>query len=296
MGDTRLQNLSGKNDGLRWEATRRMEFIEFRLYWEGKVNRSDLTDFFSISIPQASNDLSKYQELAPKNIDYDKSGKFYFATNEFEPIFYVPSSEHYFSLLKQVASGISNKKDVFIKNYPVFDLIPFLERPIQTDRLKIILDAIKNSIELKILYQSMSRPNQLSRWIAPRSLAYDGFRWNIRAYCFTRKNFMDFNIGRIWEIEEKRQSSLSKEDVDWNTDIVLKVGPNPGLTDDQKKTIEMEYGMEKGVKEITVKKYFLRYFLKRYGLDQKGKERQAEAQHIVLINPEDLPKDYKGIS
>lgn len=295
MRTSKSHNLSCKISGLRWEATRRMEFIEFRLYWEGKVNRGDLTDFFAISIPQASNDLSRYQELAPNNIDYDKSGKFYFATTEFIPIFYEPSSEHYLSLLKQVSSGISAKEDVFIKSFPEYDLIPILERPITAEMLKAIVDSIKNGIELRILYQSMSRPNPLSRWIAPKSLAYDGFRWGIRAYCFTNSKFMDFNIGRIWRIEETRPSTLVEYDTNWYKEIVLRIGPNPGLTEDQQKTIEMEYGMVNGVKEVIVKQPFLSYFLKHYGLDPKNSERPPEAQHIVLLNPEELPKDHKSI-
>ena len=29
---------------LRWGVEQRLEFIEFRLFWEGHVNRSDLMD------------------------------------------------------------------------------------------------------------------------------------------------------------------------------------------------------------------------------------------------------------
>ena len=39
---------------LRWGIERRLEFIEFRLYWEGRVNRADLTSVFGISTVQAS--------------------------------------------------------------------------------------------------------------------------------------------------------------------------------------------------------------------------------------------------
>ena len=39
---------------LRWGTERRLEFIDFRLYWEGRVNRADLTREFGISVPQAS--------------------------------------------------------------------------------------------------------------------------------------------------------------------------------------------------------------------------------------------------
>ena len=47
---------------LKWGVERRLEFIEFRLFWEGGVNRSDIIDTFDVSVPQASKDLTLYQE------------------------------------------------------------------------------------------------------------------------------------------------------------------------------------------------------------------------------------------
>ncbi|AOZ71231.1 hypothetical protein LPB142_17345 (plasmid) [Rhodobacter xanthinilyticus] len=35
---------------LRWGVEQRLEFIEFRLFWEGHVNRSDLMDQFGVSV------------------------------------------------------------------------------------------------------------------------------------------------------------------------------------------------------------------------------------------------------
>ena len=46
---------------LRWGVEQRLEFIEFRLFWEGGVNRSDITACFGVSVPQASKDLSQYR-------------------------------------------------------------------------------------------------------------------------------------------------------------------------------------------------------------------------------------------
>lgn len=40
--------------GFRWELERRLEFIEYRLFWKGGSNRSDLVDEVGVSVPQAS--------------------------------------------------------------------------------------------------------------------------------------------------------------------------------------------------------------------------------------------------
>ena len=70
----------------RWGQERRLAFIDFRLRWEGRINRSDLTDFFGISVPQASLDISRYMEFAPQNLQYDRSARVYLATPEFRPL------------------------------------------------------------------------------------------------------------------------------------------------------------------------------------------------------------------
>ena len=67
----------------KWGRQKRLEFIEFRLYWQGRINRSDLRAHFGISIPQASLDLRRYQELCPHSVEYDRSGKFYHPTAGF---------------------------------------------------------------------------------------------------------------------------------------------------------------------------------------------------------------------
>ena len=58
------------NEGhaIRWGVEQRLEFIEFRLFWEGGINRGDIIEIFGVSVPQASKDLTMYQEAAPGNV------------------------------------------------------------------------------------------------------------------------------------------------------------------------------------------------------------------------------------
>lgn len=37
---------------LRWSVEQKLQFIEFRLFWEGHVNRADLMDTFGVSLNQ----------------------------------------------------------------------------------------------------------------------------------------------------------------------------------------------------------------------------------------------------
>jgi hypothetical protein len=57
--------VSNDKSDLRWGVEQRLEFIEFRLFWEGHVNRIDLMDQFGVSVNQASMDLNRYVGFAP---------------------------------------------------------------------------------------------------------------------------------------------------------------------------------------------------------------------------------------
>ena len=105
---------SGPTGKMRWSIERRLEFIDFRLFWEKKVNRSDLVDFFGISVPQASADLGRYQEIASQNLVYDKRAKSYLATPEFEPALLELDAQRYLAQLRLQADGILSKKESWL--------------------------------------------------------------------------------------------------------------------------------------------------------------------------------------
>lgn len=44
--------------GTKLGVERRLEFIDFRLFWEGGVNCSDIIDMFDMSVPYTSKDLT----------------------------------------------------------------------------------------------------------------------------------------------------------------------------------------------------------------------------------------------
>ena len=91
---------------MRWSVEQRLEFIEFRLFWDGQLNRSDLTQKFEISVPQASMDLARYQTIAPNNIRYDGRLKTYVAAESFKPVVSTPTARYYLSQLRSVADEV----------------------------------------------------------------------------------------------------------------------------------------------------------------------------------------------
>lgn len=160
----------------KWEVRLRLEFIETRLYWEGKLNRGDLVDFFGVSIIQASKDIGQYQELVPGNMVYDKRNKYYYPAENFEPQFISPCAEAYLDHLRLREKGPLSPLVDFWGSLPKINIIPAPYRKIDKVILKRILFSVRVKRDIEIQYQSMSRPEPLWRWITPHALSFDGQR------------------------------------------------------------------------------------------------------------------------
>ena len=280
---------------LRWGMQRRLEFIEFRLFWEGHVNRSDLMDTFKVSIAQATTDLNRYLALAPGNMAYDKSAKAYVRTPEFSARFQEPEPGRYLNQLRSVGDGIVEAGETWIGHFPAFDAAPTPVRSIGPVILRSVVAAIRRNEAIEIKYQSLSRPEPRWRWITPHALGHDGFRWHTRAFCESDRTFKDFLLSRIIETRGTRPSdAIPEADADWHEQITLEIGPHPDLSDTQQKVIALDYGMRGGKAKIPVRKAFLYYALKRLGLDTEPAARRPQDQQIVLLNRA-LVDDTSGI-
>lgn len=277
----------------RWGVERRLEFIEFRLFWEGYVNRGDLIDLFGISVQQASTDPNRYLGLAPENMAYDKSAKAYVCGSDFAPLFLKPNASRYLTQLGSVADGILDRADALIGSLPEFDAAPTPVRGVDDKTLRMVVAAIRRAEAVQIKYQSLSRPEPRWRWIAPHAIGFDGFRWHARAFCEVDQVFKDFVLSRITDTRGTRPRSCDPaDDTDWHEHVVLEIGPHPEMSETQQKVIALDYGMRAGKAKLKVRCAFLYYALKRLGLDADPAARRPQDQQIVLLNTEVLKKAY----
>ena len=272
------------SENLKWGVERRLEFIEFRLFWDGGVNRADIVNMFDVSVPQASKDLTLYQERAPRNAIYDKSAKRYVASNEFRPCFLKPDAGQYLSQLRSAAEGILASSESWIAHSPPYAGPPMPARGVNNNTLRTVLAAIRERQAVEVKYQSLSSDDPRWRWIAPHAIGFDGFRWHTRAFCVVDRSFKDFLLSRIIETRSIRPSDVSPEDdADWNELITLEIGPHPALSESQKRIIALDYGMRGGRAQIQVRKALRYYALRRLGLDISPEARKPQDQQIVLL-------------
>ncbi|SFC00917.1 WYL domain-containing protein [Tropicimonas isoalkanivorans] len=274
---------------LRWGVEQRLEFIEFRLFWEGHVNRSDLMDQFGVSVNQASTDLNRYIGFAPDNMVYDKSARTYVRGSDFKAQFLEPDASRYLAQLRSLSDGILDREDSWIANLPPYASAPTPVRGVNPVTLRSIVGAIRRSEAVEVKYQSLSNPEPRWRWIAPHAIAFDGFRWHTRAFCLTDECFKDFLLSRMLKIRGARETEASAaDDNEWHSDVTLEIAPHPDLSDTQAKVIALDYGMRSGKAQIKVRRALLYYALKRLGLDTDPAARAPQDQQIVLTNREEI--------
>ena len=106
--------------GRKWSAQRRLQFLEFRLFWQGGLNRRDLKEQFGISDQQASADIGAYQETAPGNCQYDRNAKVYVPGPQFTPVFGPPEAQTYLNELRSIDYGITTQEESWIGRVPSF--------------------------------------------------------------------------------------------------------------------------------------------------------------------------------
>ena len=249
-----------------WTQNRRFEFIEWKLFWEGALNRSDLEDTFEISTPQASVDLRRYRELAGDSIEYDGTTRAFRPAAEMKPSFLKVSADRLLIQLRALLTGALPRSEVWFRNLPPIDMAPDIVRHVDPDCLRRILDAIRTKRCVEVRYQSLT--NSRTRQIAPHALASDGYRWHVRAWACDRDDFRDFVLTRIDHIRPGPPANFDPaDDIEWSTKVELDLRPHPGLTHEQSLAVQRDYSMSDGRRTIEVRLSMAYYFIMRMNLD-----------------------------
>lgn len=281
--------IAADTKGFRWGVERRLEFVEFRLFWEGGVNRSDIVDEFGVSVPQASKDLALYQEQAPENIVYDRSVKRYFASDAFRPKFIELDAAAYLDRLAPKTTAANAKPEGSAHGALVADRLPIPQRRIASDSLRALLEAVRGRRSIEILYQSMSaaRPEPVWRRVSPHAFASDGLRWHSRAYCHIDQKFKDFILSRCLDCRNLGEAgNISGSDELWNSLFQVVLIPNPKLTESQQGVIAQDFAMVHGRVVVPVRCAMLYYFSKRLRLDLASVD--ARETPVVVANREEF--------
>ena len=272
---------------IRWTIAQRYEFIEWRVYWTGRVNRKDLETQFQISTPQAAIDLREYQQAAQGNITYDASEKAYVGTSNFRPAFLKLSPERYLLQLQAIEAGAVRKRDTWFDSLPPVEPAPVIARGPEAYTLRALVRAIEARSAIGIYYQSLRRTGM--RNICPHALVNDGLRWHCRAFSVEKREFRDYVLGRILSINPPEPCDIDpSDDVEWNTQIELRLKAHPGLDAQQREAIEHDYRMEDGELRLKMRLAVAFYFVRRHNLDFREQTFDPARIQLWLDNFDEL--------
>lgn len=279
----------------KWPLRRRLEFIDFRLFWNGRVNRGDIRDTFEISVQQASSDLAHYERVAPQNMEYDRGQKSYVRTAEYHPAFIEHSSERFLLQLVAIENGWMQPDETWFNNVPPLDVTTLKRSPTSSRVLLGLLDAISNRAQIAIDYRSLTENADATRTVAPHALFYSASRWYVRAYSADHEDFRDYNLNRIGNLQTASPASIDIAlDYEWIHKFDLEIGPNPALPPVQQEGVAVEYGMEGGKLLLPVRLSMAFYLMSEHNLDVEPGVLPAAKQQLVLLNQADVEQARKS--
>jgi hypothetical protein len=270
---------------LRWGVRRRLEFIDFRLFWDGEFNRSDLANTFGISTQQASSDIGQYEILAPRNIMYDRGKKSYLRTSQFSPEFLGEIAEMYLLDLVAIHSNWMKKEDSWFDTAPPVEIVSLTRKATSSDILLLILDAIRSRQQVTVEYSSLTGSSKEKRVIAPHALAHCAGRWYVRAWSAEHNDFRDYNLYRIRSIGGLKACNIDPSlDFEWVHKIDLIIIPNPGLPAEQRAAVAAEYEMSDGKLRFSTRLSLSFYLMTMYNMDVDQNALRPEKQQLILEN------------
>lgn len=269
-------------EGVSAAQRERLCHIDFKLRFMGSVNRNSLVEKFGIKGAAATRDFNLYQDLAPKNIEYNTKAKTYIQRESFAPLFEFSSEQ----VLTALSYGFGDENADDIQSLISTEAPTQLNLP-DTNILASIAQAIYRNEALTIHYRSLSSGESL-RVIVPHTLVNNGLRWHVRAFDRLRNRFGDFVLNRIEKVEPAETQDINEQetigsDLQWKHRVELQLIPHPKLS--HPKTIEKEYSMKDGVFQVKARMAMVGYILRRWNVDcSKGHSLIGDEYHLALKN------------
>ena len=275
---------------LKYEVLLRLRTIELIALWEGRLITNQLSDWFGVSRQQASADISRYNsEVNPNALIHDPAVKGYVPAPEFKPVLSSGHINEYMTLL----DGLSNQPMAQLLEGNSAASVQLPNRAVRPEVVRAAIKACRQHLQLRIYYSSMENPEPHQRVIAPHTLVYTGFRWHLRAWCYSREDFRDFLLSRIYHTPDLQQHSdkTAEQDILWQAQIQLRMIPNLLLSAAQRTLVAHDYAMDEQQQlTLTVRQALAQYTLQRYQAAITDDEAKLCKQYPLQLHPADMQK------
>ncbi len=246
-------------------------------------------DGFGISAAQASGDFQRYVDINPGALVYQTRRKRYEGSPEMRCVLHEPQLEEAVWLFHGGEVPVWGQRPVIAatEERPVVaatvDVFRSLVRRASPEVERRVFLAMEQGRRLKVRYASLNSSRAEWREIAPHALGHDGYRWHVRAWCFRNGDFRDFAPSRMEAAEwpgEEFEPPIA--DDAWERIETLILVPHEGLTGEQRRAIELDYGMKKGRLVVKVRAAMREYFLAHCRIPVVDEEGRPRPQHLDL--------------
>lgn len=273
----------------KWNVQKRLEFIEFRLFWDGRLNRKDLVETFGISSQQASTDMATYKHIAPDNFTFDPTQKSYLRTDSFSAKLIGGWTNRYLLQLLAVESGWMDAEQTWFQGEQALEVNTLARKRVDSEVLMNILDGIRAERKVEMFYHSMTGSQPSQRQIEPHALTYNSGGWYVRAWSSEHNQFRDYNLNRIKEAKAGGAAHTDRSlDFQWHHTVDLVIVPNPELPPEMQAAVKYEYEMQEGSISMNCRLSVSFYLMSEHNLDVEPGNLRPVKQQLVLKNKADV--------
>lgn len=243
----------------------RLKYIDLCAYVLGYVNRKFIMDRFDVSGAYASRDIVEYQRRYDERLKMDNRLKRYVQASYFLPVFQHDVKE----ALDLVEKGTFTKTCLVNNRQGLTsEMAPTIYPKLEIIAPLLVALCSKNKVEVVYFSRSSGKTQRL---LVPHSLFASGHFYYVRAFDHKSGEFRSFKLNRFVEchlVQASIVATMEKvNDIDWNTKLKVTIGINPNTSHPE--TIEYDYGVFNGIKELTVSKALLPYCLTEWNIASK---------------------------
>lgn len=207
----------------------RLHDLATLLQWDGLLSRKTVKATFGVQDIQASRLIAAFRETYPQLLSWDSKAKLYRASIGQE--------------LEEVAGSLTDYLRLTSSRDDheswVVDARQDLTR-IEPQILSDVRSAIQAQAGLEISYCSMTRPQGVTRTIFPHAVAVTARRCHIRAWDADRRDYRDFNLGRIKAARDVGLQAPKLADGHWSRLVRIRLVPHRGLSVSQQRVVRDE--------------------------------------------------------
>lgn len=253
--------------GSSCEITR---YIEACLYWRKPFTKKCIESRFGGSKPTIISKIKQFEDSGLIVTDKLGKAKLYRPAEGFEPLNPVHSFAEFITNHPVIEGGVATPL-----NY---------QRSEAPEVIGELLFAIETNYKFEASYFSVSSGEHEHRVIQPHSIVFASGRYHVRAYCEKSKRFSDFVLARfanegIVGFEGLPEQTIEQDEA-WNTELTLTIIADPRLPANNRKGVELEYGMQNGKLELSTRQALVNYALQELRIDRYHEE--PKAQQIIL--------------